>query len=394
MKPFTTPSIQMRRHILILTIALLTMVSIIALPRGTARSQEDTPNFPTVLTGTAILDGATAPDGTVLKATIGGNVVATTTLTGGRYTLTVPPHPSTDYTGMTITFTINNIEAAQTTQWHSDGGGNLDLRARTPLPPSLKRSIIGVTNVLVDQYGLSLYTLAQDGQENSPTQAHISCEPPECQGSWQPFTIAATDTITTTGVPNHLATKVTLPNSRAQIAYNGWPLYRFTGDQAPGQANGQGLDNTWWLISPNAQIIQGPGSPGQTGLPGKDGKDGTNGKNGKDGLNGPPGETGKDGRPGHNGINGIDGTNGRDGIDGQNGKDAPSGPQGEPGPQGPPGPPGPPGSQQPPTDAPPPTKAGPLEIIATIIAILALLAAGYAIYLNKGLTFLPFVKPR
>ena len=379
--------------IFILTIALLPILLLINQAATTALAQEETPHFPAVLTGTALLDGRTAPNGTILKATIDGNIVATTTMADGRYTLRVPPHPTTDYTGLTITFTVNDIQAAQTTQWHSDSGGNLDLTARTPLPPALKRSIMGVTNVLVDQYGLSLYTLAQDSQETNSTPTHISCDPPECQGSWKPFTINDTGTIATTGVPEHLASKVTLPNGRAQVTYNGWPLYRFTGDQAPGQANGQGLNNTWWLISPNAQIVQGAGSPGPAGPPGQDGKDGKSGLDGQDGLDGTAGPKGADGKNGYNAIDGIDGTDGQDGIDGQNGQD---GKDGLPGPQGIQGDQGLPGPQSAPA---PGAATGPtngtnntMSIIVAVIAALALAASGYAIYLNKGTNFLPFIK--
>ena len=396
MNPYITAGTPMKL-IFILTLALLPILLLLTHPTTRVHAQEDTPHFPTVLTGTTLLDGHTAPNGTILKATIDGNIVATTTMADGRYTLRVPPHPTTDYTGMTITFTVNDFHAAQTTQWHSDGGGNLDLTARTPLPTALKRSVMGVTNVLVDQYGLSLYTLAQDSQETSSTPTHISCDPPECQGSWKPFTINDTDTIATTGVPEHLVGKVTQPNGRAQVTYNGWPLYRFTGDQATGQANGQGLNNTWWLISPNAQIIQGAGSPGSAGPPGQDGQkgdnglDGQDGKDGKKGLNGATGPKGTNGKNGYDAIDGIDGTNGQDGIDGQNGQD---GKTGLPGPQGIPGAQGLPGPQSAPSTPTGPTTgaSNTMTIIVAIIATLSLAVSGYAIYLTKGANFLSFIK--
>ena len=43
-----------------------------------------------------------------------------------------------------------------------------------------------------------------------------------------------------------------------QITYNGHPLYTFTGDQNPGDANGQGLTNfggLWYAVSPAGDAV-------------------------------------------------------------------------------------------------------------------------------------------
>ena len=39
-----------------------------------------------------------------------------------------------------------------------------------------------------------------------------------------------------------------------QVAYNGTPLYYFSGDIAPGQINGQGAGGVWWIVPPGAQL--------------------------------------------------------------------------------------------------------------------------------------------
>jgi hypothetical protein len=33
----------------------------------------------------------------------------------------------------------------------------------------------------------------------------------------------------------------------SQVAYNGHPLYTYSGDSAPGQANGEGFGNIWFV---------------------------------------------------------------------------------------------------------------------------------------------------
>ncbi|MGA9097542.1 MAG: hypothetical protein WB392_01265 [Methanotrichaceae archaeon] len=35
-----------------------------------------------------------------------------------------------------------------------------------------------------------------------------------------------------------------------QIAYKGWPLYRYINDTMPGDAKGQGIDGAWFVIDP------------------------------------------------------------------------------------------------------------------------------------------------
>jgi predicted lipoprotein with Yx(FWY)xxD motif len=46
-----------------------------------------------------------------------------------------------------------------------------------------------------------------------------------------------------------------------QVEYNGHPLYTFSGDTAPGQANGEGVAGMWYVVTPNLPV-QGGGSTG------------------------------------------------------------------------------------------------------------------------------------
>jgi predicted lipoprotein with Yx(FWY)xxD motif len=42
-----------------------------------------------------------------------------------------------------------------------------------------------------------------------------------------------------------------------QVTYGGHPLYYFSGDTAPGQTKGQGVDGVWFLIGPIANVMNG-----------------------------------------------------------------------------------------------------------------------------------------
>ncbi|MDH5372750.1 MAG: hypothetical protein OEX97_07385, partial [Acidimicrobiia bacterium] len=39
------------------------------------------------------------------------------------------------------------------------------------------------------------------------------------------------------------------------VTYNGWPLYYFANDSAPGDINGQGLNDVWYVVSAEGDAI-------------------------------------------------------------------------------------------------------------------------------------------
>jgi hypothetical protein len=42
-----------------------------------------------------------------------------------------------------------------------------------------------------------------------------------------------------------------------QVTYNDWPLYYFAGDELPGDSNGQGVGDVWWMITPAGELVMG-----------------------------------------------------------------------------------------------------------------------------------------
>lgn len=43
----------------------------------------------------------------------------------------------------------------------------------------------------------------------------------------------------------------------AQVTYAGHPLYRYSGDDVPGDTNGHGFNDVWFLVSPEGQALGG-----------------------------------------------------------------------------------------------------------------------------------------
>jgi len=95
--------------------------------------------------------------------------------------------------------------------------------------------------VLTNSSGMTLYYRSDD-----------SASSPKCTGgcasAWPPF--LANGTAPT--APSGASGPVTLVNggNGSQVEYNGWPLYTFSGDTAPGGHAGENLMNIWHVAAP------------------------------------------------------------------------------------------------------------------------------------------------
>ena len=111
----------------------------------------------------------------------------------------------------------------------------------------------GVGTVLVDATGLTLYEL------DTESGGQIMCTG-ACRTAWPPLLLPAGVTTATpgTGVTGTLGT-ITRPDGGRQVTYDGRPLYLYSGDQSPGEANGQGLQGVWFAMTPSGP--SGGGTP-------------------------------------------------------------------------------------------------------------------------------------
>jgi predicted lipoprotein with Yx(FWY)xxD motif len=103
------------------------------------------------------------------------------------------------------------------------------------------RSFSGIGVVLDDQ-GFTLYHLV------SEKSGQIVCTG-SCAGVWPPLlTTPGALPATPQGVPGMLGT-IQRPDGGLQLTYDGMPLYRYSGDTRPGQANGQGIQDVWFAVT-------------------------------------------------------------------------------------------------------------------------------------------------
>jgi predicted lipoprotein with Yx(FWY)xxD motif len=97
---------------------------------------------------------------------------------------------------------------------------------------------------LVASNGMTLYTYAND------TSGVSNCSG-QCATNWPPYTVASTDVLANVqaGITGQVGT-ITRDDGTLQVTYNGMPLYFWANDKAPGDTNGQGVGNVWFVVQP------------------------------------------------------------------------------------------------------------------------------------------------
>jgi len=115
------------------------------------------------------------------------------------------------------------------------------------------RTIDGLGKIITDGKGFTLYMYAPD---------HRAA--PRCTGfcaqQWPPLLLPSRISKPTAGpgVVTSLLGAVRRPDGRLQATYNGWPLYLWVADTAPGQATGQADDmGLWYAVSVTGAVDRG-----------------------------------------------------------------------------------------------------------------------------------------
>jgi predicted lipoprotein with Yx(FWY)xxD motif len=98
---------------------------------------------------------------------------------------------------------------------------------------------------LVDPDGRSLYLFTLDDERTS------TCDGP-CAGTWPPLLGRP---LAGEGVDPDLLGNAERSDGSIQVTYAGHPLYRHTGDTAPGDTVGHGFNDVWFLVSPAGDAL-------------------------------------------------------------------------------------------------------------------------------------------
>ena len=165
----------------------------------------------------------------------GGTTAGGTTTEG-----TTPP---TTTGGTTTPTTTGGATTGTTTGATTGGSGGKATVSAT--------DVGGLGTVLVDSRGFTLYHLKGE------TKSKLQCEG-GCLEAWPPLVAKGAPTAGE-GADGELAT-IDRAGIGKQVTYDGLPLYTFAGDSKPGEANGQGVSDVWFAVTPSGEDA-GAGAP-------------------------------------------------------------------------------------------------------------------------------------
>jgi predicted lipoprotein with Yx(FWY)xxD motif len=124
-------------------------------------------------------------------------------------------------------------------------GGEQDMEAEVA---TVEAATSDLGDILVDADGNTLYMFMPDQEAGEPT-----CYD-DCAESW-PALEASGDLIAGDGVDQAMLGTIGRTDGGEQVTYNDLPLYYFSGDESAGDAKGQGLNDVWWVLSPDGEPV-------------------------------------------------------------------------------------------------------------------------------------------
>jgi predicted lipoprotein with Yx(FWY)xxD motif len=110
------------------------------------------------------------------------------------------------------------------------------------------QSVSGIDGkILADGQGRALYLFTADKSSTSTCTG-------ACAAAWPPVTASAMP-MAGGGVSQSMLGTTKRADGTEQLTYNGHPLYYFSGDQAAGDTNGQGLNSKWYVVGADGNAI-------------------------------------------------------------------------------------------------------------------------------------------
>lgn len=102
-------------------------------------------------------------------------------------------------------------------------------------------------SIIVDEVGMTLYGFTPD-DAGEPTCVD------GCADAWPPYAVDG-DTLPA-GLDASIFSIVAHPSGVNQLKAGTWPLYYFAGDIAPGDTNGQGSGDVWFVAASDGSLIR------------------------------------------------------------------------------------------------------------------------------------------
>jgi predicted lipoprotein with Yx(FWY)xxD motif len=126
----------------------------------------------------------------------------------------------------------------------SSGSGGTTPTSSGSLIKTATATVNGASKtILTNAQGLTLYYRTSDVPPATVCSGG-------CAGAWPPLVVSDSGTPTSaTSLPGKL-TIIADANGK-QAAYNGHPLYTYSGDTGPGQTTGEGVGGVWHVCTPS-----------------------------------------------------------------------------------------------------------------------------------------------
>jgi predicted lipoprotein with Yx(FWY)xxD motif len=104
--------------------------------------------------------------------------------------------------------------------------------------------------ILVDGQGRTLYMFVPDEATGEPT-----CYD-QCAENWPPLVAEGEITVGEGLDDSDFSTVPRTDDAGDQVKVGDWPLYLFANDAAPGDTNGQGANEVWYVLGPDGEPIR------------------------------------------------------------------------------------------------------------------------------------------
>ena len=142
-----------------------------------------------------------------------------------------------------------------------------DTQASAPSPPAdqaasasagdsvaVRSATTALGEVLVGQDGMTLYGFTNDVDGVSTCTG-------TCADAWPPVLVGGDWTVGP-GLDSGVFSTVRRDDDSEQLVAGKWPLYYYSGDTAPGDVNGQGSGDVWFVVGLDAKLIRDPAPAG------------------------------------------------------------------------------------------------------------------------------------
>jgi predicted lipoprotein with Yx(FWY)xxD motif len=120
--------------------------------------------------------------------------------------------------------------------------------------PTVAISQGSLGKMLVDAQGRTLYMFLSDSGSLSTCYG-------SCASTW-PALLASGSPSAGTGLAAAMLGTSKRTDGSTQVTFDGHPLYTYSGDQAAGDTNGEGIADVWFVVSPEGTPIKGGGAGG------------------------------------------------------------------------------------------------------------------------------------